>query len=101
MATLTSCPVCGYPVKAHFEGETAVCANCGEQMQAVVETAPVYYPEGWTRGKEGLPISQGITISTPLLVGVLAFAAGMFLGPALMASTQSGQSWLLRQAKRG
>lgn len=78
---IASCPTCGYPVTAHFEGETAVCTYCGEKMEAI--------------------ISQGVTIPTPVFIGVLAFAAGVFLGPALLASTQTGQAWLMRQAKGG
>jgi len=78
---VASCPACGYPVAANFEGETAVCANCGEKMEAT--------------------ISQGVTIPTPVFIGVLAFAAGILIGPALLASTQTGQAWLMRQAKGG
>jgi hypothetical protein len=77
---MTSCPTCGYPVMAHFEGETLVCANCGQKMEV---------------------ISQGISIPTPVFIGLLSFAAGMLFGPPLIASTKAGQDWLTRQARGG
>ena len=77
--TLSKCSTCGYPIQAEYEGQTAVCAYCGEKLEAT--------------------ISQGITISTPVFVGVLAFAAGMLLGPALIASTSGGRDWLEKQAR--
>lgn len=77
--TMAKCPTCGYPVMAQFEGQTAVCANCGEQMEAA--------------------ISQGVTIPTPLFAGGLGFLLGMLIGPALVASTDVGKRWLEKQAR--
>lgn len=76
MSTLTKCPICGYPIQASVEGETTVCAYCGESL-----------------------IAQGITIPTPLFVGVVAFGLGVLLGPALIATTAEGRSWLEKQAR--
>lgn len=78
--TTTSCPVCGYPLTTPIsEGENAVCAYCGTNL-----------------------ISQeGVTIPTPLFVGLIAFGLGMFLGPAIIASSTEGQRWLERQIRRG
>lgn len=77
MPTLTKCPVCSYPIQANVEGETTVCAYCGEKLEA---------------------ISQ-VTIPTPLFVGVIAFGLGVLIGPALIATTAEGRSWLERQAR--
>ena len=77
MLTLTKCPVCSYPIQANVEGETTVCAYCGEKLEA---------------------ISQ-VTIPTPLFVGVIAFGLGVLLGPALIATTTEGRSWLEKQAR--
>lgn len=76
METLTKCPVCGYPIQASVEGEAAVCAYCGEQL-----------------------IAQGVTIPTPLFVGLIAFGLGVLLGPALIATTSEGRGWLEKQAR--
>lgn len=74
--TLSKCPVCGYPLNAEYKGQTAVCAYCGSNL-----------------------IAQGVTIPTPLFVGVVCFGLGMLLGPALIASTAGGRDWLERQAR--
>lgn len=77
--TLSKCPTCGYPLTAEYEGQTAVCAYCGEKVEAV--------------------ISQGVIIPTPLLVGVISFALGVLIGPGIIASTKAGQDWLVKQAR--
>lgn len=79
MATLTKCPACGYPIQAKIEGETAVCAYCGEQLEAVV--------------------TQGVTIPTTLFWSLFAFGLGVLVGPAIIASTEGGQKWLIRRVK--
>ena len=77
--TVAKCPMCGYPINAEYEGETVVCAYCGEKLEAV--------------------ITDGITIPTPLFVGLLGFGLGVILGPALIATTAEGRSWLEKQAR--
>lgn len=79
-STIVSCPVCSYPVSLSFEGETATCAYCGEKLEA---------------------IARGVTIPTPLFVGLLAFGAGILFGPAIIASTSGGSKWLEEQARAG
>lgn len=76
MATLTKCPVCSYPIQANVEGETQVCAYCGASL-----------------------IAQGITIPTPLFVGIITFGLGVLFGPALIATTAGGREWLEKQAR--
>lgn len=75
---IAKCPVCSYPIKAEYEGQTTVCAYCGEKLEAV---------------------AQAVTIPTPVFVGVIAFIAGMFLGPSIIASTTEGKRWLEQQAR--
>ena len=75
--TIGKCAVCGYPIQA-YEGQTTVCAYCGEKLEA---------------------ISQGITIPTPLFVGLVACGFGVLLGPAIIASTSGGREWLEKQAR--
>ena len=72
-----SCPVCGYPVSIEYEGEATVCAYCGANLIA----------------------QNGVTIPTPLFVGIVCFFAGMFLGPSLVATTTEGRTWLEKQAR--
>lgn len=76
--TLSKCPTCGYPITAEYEGQTAVCSYCGSNLIA----------------QEG-----GVTIPTPLFVGLISFGLGVFLGPALIASTAGGREWLEKQAR--
>lgn len=84
--SIASCPSCGFPVTAEYQGQTKTCASCGEKMEATSSTLS--------------RISQ-ITIPSPLFWGVLAFTAGVFLGPAILSSTGRGQTWLLQQARGG
>lgn len=76
--TISKCDVCGYPLAAEFEGQTATCPMCSAINEA---------------------ISQGITIPTPLFIGIVAFLGGVLLGPALIASTSGGRDWLEKQAR--
>ena len=76
--TLSKCPVCGFPINAEYEGQTAVCAYCGTSIQA---------------------ITQEVTIPTWLLVGFIAFGIGVVAGPALIASTSEGARWLEKTAR--
>jgi len=77
--TISSCPSCGYPLKIEYAGQTAVCAYCGEGIEVIAQ--------------------NGVTIPTPLFVGLVAFAFGMLLGPAIIATTSGGQKWLEEQAR--
>lgn len=74
-----SCPVCSYPVKAGHSGETLTCPYCSTKLEAT--------------------IAQGVTIPTPLLVGVISFALGVILGPSVIASTEAGSRWLEKKAR--
>ena len=76
---IPGCASCGYPIAAE-PGDTVSCPNCSTINEA---------------------ISQVVEIPRPVLIGILAFAAGMFLGPAIVSSTSSGKAWLERQARRG
>lgn len=79
--TMTKCPACGYPIMAHYEGETALCANCGQKVE--------------------MAVSNGIvTVPTPLFAGLIGFGLGMLFGPALLSSTRGGARWLDKQAKQ-
>ena len=79
--TTSSCPSCDYPLSVEYVGQTAVCAYCGEDIEVIAQD-------------EG-----GVTLPTPLFVGLLAFGFGMLLGPAIIASTEGGQKWLEKQAR--
>lgn len=37
---------------------------------------------------------DSVSVPTPVIVGLVAFAFGVILGPALIASTQKGSEWL-------
>ena len=78
-----SCPGCKYPIVAPtYVGEQVKCPYCGEISQA---------------------ISQ-VTIPTSVVVGVLAFIAGVILGPVVHAAipvlSRKAQGASERLAKR-
>ncbi len=75
--TISSCAECNYPLAVKRVGERATCPMCGTVNEA---------------------ISQ-VTIPTPLFVGFVAFGLGVLLGPALIATTTEGRSWLEKQAR--
>ena len=77
--TISKCAECGYPLAAEFEGQQVTCPMCGASNEAVAQ--------------------NGVTIPTPLFVGLLSFGLGMLLGPALIATTDEGRSWLEKQAR--
>jgi len=76
MPEIADCPVCGYPLKTQVEGENLVCSYCNSNL-----------------------ISEGVTIPTGMFWGLLAFSAGVLLGPALLGSTESGRRWLTEHSK--
>jgi len=77
---LSKCSSCGYPLSAEYPGQIESCPMCSTLNEAV---------------------SQGVTIPTSVFVGLIAFGLGMFLGPAIIASSTEGQRWLERQIRRG
>jgi hypothetical protein len=73
------CPVCGYPIpEPSYIGEQVKCAWCNSISEA---------------------IEQGVTIPTPVFVGIISFGLGVLLGPAIWATTQGGSEWLARKAR--
>lgn len=79
-SAILSCPTCSYPLAFQYDGQTAVCAYCGEKVEAV---------------------SQGVTVPTPLFAGLIGLGIGLLFGPAIIASSQTGRQWLERQARGG
>ena len=79
-SSISKCGSCGYPLAAEYLGQVETCPLCKTVNEAV---------------------SQGVTIPTPLLVGLVAFGLGMFLGPSIVASSSEGQKWLEKQIRRG
>lgn len=77
---IAKCASCGYPLTAEYEGQIEACPMCATVNEA---------------------ISQGVTVPTPVFVGIIAFCLGMFLGPSIVASSTEGQKWLERQIRRG
>jgi hypothetical protein len=75
---IPSCPVCGYPIAAS-PGDSPVCANCGANLIAD---------------------DEGVTVPTWLIVGTVALALGVILGPAILSTTESGSQYLARAAKK-
>jgi len=70
------CFSCGYPITARV-GKEIGCPSCGTINRAIT----------------------GVTVPTWLIVGMITFAAGVILGPALLTSTEAGSDYLARQVK--
>jgi len=83
MADMASCPVCDFPVPAHFEGEIAKCANCGQKMEVIKAPSRL----------------SGISGGIGFLLFVLGLGIGVFFGPTIISSSKSGRAWLERKAK--
>lgn len=76
----TPCPVCNYPSKAPtYVGQQIKCPYCGTINEAIAQ--------------------EGVTIPTPVFVGIIFFGLGVLLGPSVWATTQGGSEWLARKAK--
>ena len=78
--TMGSCVSCGYPLTASQVGEEAICPNCSTKNVAAA-------------------ITQGVTIPTWLLTLGIGLGIGIIAGPAIMATTETGQKWLERQVR--
>lgn len=74
------CPVCKYPIQAPTSiGQQVKCAYCGTISEAILQ--------------------EGITIPTPVFVGIVCFGLGVVLGPSVWATTQGGSEWLAKKAR--
>lgn len=73
-----SCAVCRYPLRdVADEGEVIKCPYCGTINEAIGQ----------------------VSIPTPLFTFMIGVGLGVLLGPALIASTQSGAEWLAKKAR--
>jgi hypothetical protein len=71
------CPVCGYPIRGpSYQGEEVHCPSCSSSF-----------------------VAQSVTIPSWLLATFLAFGAGVFFGPVILASTEAGSQWLAKLAR--
>ncbi|MFA5401486.1 MAG: hypothetical protein WC359_13635 [Dehalococcoidia bacterium] len=77
MANIGECVTCGYPLQANYAGQKINCPNCNTINQAI----------------------SGVTIPTWMLASGIGLVAGIVLGPAILASTETGAEWLRKQAR--
>ena len=71
------CPVCKYPIPMpSYAGQEVTCAYCGSVHKAIA-----------------------VQIPNPVFAAVVAFIAGVVLGPTIIAATKSGSERLARKAK--
>lgn len=80
--TIGSCSTCGYPLTASHEGQIVSCPNCSSKNETITEA-----------------ITGGVTIPNWLLMLGIGLGVGIIAGPAIMASTETGQAWLERQVR--
>lgn len=72
------CAICRYPIQeATYVGQQVKCPYCGSINEAITQ----------------------VTIPTPVFVGFICFAAGILLGPAILAATDTGSDYLARQIR--
>lgn len=70
------CSVCHYPLEADHPGQQVRCPYCGTINEAITATT-----------------------GTTVLIGVLAFLAGVVIGPAFILSAKAGQEALERRVR--
>ena len=75
--TISKCVECSYPLTSDNPGQVQACPMCSTLNESISD----------------------ITISTPVLVGILFFSLGMFIGPSLIATTSGGKKWLEERAR--
>jgi phage FluMu protein Com len=72
------CAACNYPIPEFtYIGQQKKCPYCGTINEAIAQ----------------------VTIPTPVFVGFVCFGLGVLFGPALLATTAGGQSWMQRQIR--
>ena len=72
------CGICRYPIQEPtYVGQQVKCPYCGSINEAITQ----------------------VTIPTPVFVGLLCFGAGVLLGPAILAATDTGSDYLARQIR--
>ena len=72
------CAICRYPIQEpEYVGQEVKCPYCGSINEAITQ----------------------VTIPTPVFVGFICFTAGVFLGPAILAATDTGSDYLARQIR--
>ena len=75
--TLSKCASCGYPLTAEYPGQQTTCPMCNTVNEAI----------------------SGVTIATPVFVGIVCFFGGLLIGPSIIASTEGGKKWLERTVR--
>ncbi len=78
MAVKGSCYSCGYPISVPAMGAKISCPMCQSVNEAV---------------------SAGVSIPTWLFASTIALAVGILAGPAIIATTETGQRWLEKQVR--
>ena len=81
--TMTSCPVCDFPIPVYFEGEIATCANCGVKMEVV-------------KAPSRLSGISGISGFWPFMLGL---GIGVFFGPSIISVSKGGRAYLERTVR--
>lgn len=78
--TISKCAGCGYPLAVTPLGTQVTCPNCKVTNESIAGSI------------------AAVTVPTPIVVGLLAFAAGVIVGPALLSGIQAGTRNLERRA---
>jgi len=72
------CASCRYPIQTPAQvGQTVKCPYCTTINEAITQ----------------------VVIPTPVFVGFVAFAAGVLLGPAILAATDAGSDYMARRIR--
>ena len=71
------CISCGYPLESSYVGQIQACPSC----TAINQT------------------TDTVNIPKPLLIAIIAFSFGIFLGPSVIATTKGGQDYLEKKAR--
>ena len=77
--SMAACAECNYPISApRIAGKQITCPMCSTINEVT-----------------------GVEIPTPIFAGGIGFLLGIFIGPALIASSDWGRHWLEKKARGG
>lgn len=78
--TISKCAGCGYPLTSTPTGTRVDCPMCKTTNESISQSI------------------TAVTVPTPVVVGLIAFAAGVVVGPALLSGIKAGTLNLERRA---
>jgi len=90
----TLCSSCSYPIKVDYVGQAIKCPFCGTRGIVADKEVKVL-----NRIQNDGIAQEGVALPTWLVAGSVGLLLGIWLGPALLASSREGAQRLARLAE--